>query len=91
MYHDILLADGFNDALIGITSKNIAVYDIDKCFRILEKQGMSLDDAIEYFYFNVEGSFVGEQTPIWMHTEKAKDIVLETTDKSNIKVYKGEA
>ena len=52
---------------------------------------MSLDDAIEYFYFNVEGSFVGEQTPIWIHTEKAKDIVLETTDKSNIKVYKGEA
>ncbi len=26
---------------------------------------MPEEDAIEYFNFNVSGSFVGEKTPIW--------------------------
>jgi hypothetical protein len=91
MYDDILLADGFNDALLGISSKNIAIYDVDKCITILEKQGMSQDDAVEYFYFNVEGSYVGEQTPIWIHTDKAKDILLEESPKSKLRIYKAEA
>ena len=26
---------------------------------------MSEEDAIEYFSFNVQGSYVGEKTPIW--------------------------
>jgi len=91
MYDDILLADGFDDALLGVTSKNIAVYDIDKCFKVLEKQGMSTDDAVEYFYFNVEGSYVGEQTPIYIHTDHAKDAVLEINKKSNLRLYKGES
>ena len=27
--------------------------------------GMDMNDAIEYFDFNVRGSYVGEKTPIW--------------------------
>ena len=57
MYDDILLADGFNDALIGVTSKNVAVYDIDKCFKVLIKQGMSEEDAIDYFYLYIEKNY----------------------------------
>jgi hypothetical protein len=26
---------------------------------------MSSEEAIEYFSFNVEGAYVGEQTPVW--------------------------
>ena len=91
MHDDILLADGFNDALIGVTSKNIAVYDIDKCFKVLIKQGMSEEDAIDYFYFNVEGAYVGEQTPIYMHTDESKDMILDVNEKANLRIYKGEA
>lgn len=67
MNPEILLADGFEEALIGtvqVFSKTIALYDRDKCIKILVKRdGMSRDDAEEYFDFNVTGSYVGEHTP----------------------------
>ena len=47
--------------------------------------------AIEYFYYNVEGSYVGEQTPIWIYSDEGKDILLEESPRSNLRIYKGEA
>ena len=31
------------------------------------KDGMEYDEALEYFDFNIAGSYVGEQTPIFIH------------------------
>jgi hypothetical protein len=64
----VLLADGFEDAFVGIGrqfGKPIAVYDRLKCIDIL-KEDMSEEEAEEYFQFNVEGSYVGESTPIFL-------------------------
>ena len=64
---EILIADGFDDAVIGIeyTSMRL-IYSVTKCLEILmEVENMSLEDAIEHFEFNVSGSYVGEKTPIW--------------------------
>jgi len=70
LYSDetVLLADGFEDAFVGIGrqfGKPIAVYDRLKCIDIL-KEDMSEEEAEEYFQFNVEGSYVGESTPIFL-------------------------
>jgi hypothetical protein len=63
----ILKADGFDEAIIGIDETSMRlIYSIKKCIEILT-QDMSEEEAIEYFYFNVQGSYVGEQTPIWCH------------------------
>lgn len=64
-----LKADGFDDAIIGIDSKGYKlVYSVSKCLDILMKDnGMDFEDAYEYFYYNVEGAYVGEQTPIWVN------------------------
>lgn len=66
----ILLADGFDEAFLGIGcscgGKNVAVYDRAKCIKILERD-MSYEEAEEYFSFNTEGAYVGEYTPIFMH------------------------
>ena len=63
---DMLFADGFDDALIGYIERagmsSIACYDKQKCIDILAKD-MSHEDAIEYFYFNVIGAYVGDNTP----------------------------
>ncbi len=72
-YPDIefLSADGFEDAIIGV-SYNVEklVYSISKCVRILvERDHMSPEEAREYFDFNVGGSFMGENTPIWVEDE----------------------
>lgn len=67
MNPEILLADGFEDALVGtvqVFSKTVALYDREKCIKILMgRDGMERDEAEEYFEFNVTGSYVGEYTP----------------------------
>ena len=63
---EALLANGFEAALIGyveIFSKTIALYDKAKCLKILQRQGMSEDEASEFFEFNTQGAWMGEGTP----------------------------
>lgn len=63
---ELLLADGFDDAVIGIDEKSMRViYSVTKCLGILESQGMKMIEAIEYFDYNVKDAYVGEKTPIW--------------------------
>ena len=69
---EALLADGFEDALIGVGqqfNKTLAVYDRQRCIEILmERDGMSDEEAVEYFEYNVTGAWVGEYTPIFLET-----------------------
>lgn len=64
---DALFAEGFQDALIGyvqIFNKIVALYDREKCICLLmRRDGMTFEDAEEYFCFNVTGSYVGDSTP----------------------------
>jgi hypothetical protein len=63
---EILKADGFDDAVIGIEESSMRlIYSVEKCINILMKQGMDMTEAVEYFDFNVSGSYIGEKTPIW--------------------------
>lgn len=61
-----MIADGFDEAIIGIDyeSKKI-VYSIKKSIELLVNDGMPYEEAVEHFFFNVCGAFVGELTPIW--------------------------
>jgi len=66
---DMLFADGFDEALVGYIERagmpSIACYDKFKCVEILAED-MPYDDAFEYFYFNVLGAYVGENTPCFL-------------------------
>jgi len=65
---NVLLADGFDDAFVGIGrqfGKPFAIYERSKCIDILQ-QDMSEEEAEEYFQYNVEGAWVGENTPIFL-------------------------
>jgi hypothetical protein len=68
---DLLMADGFENAFVGIatqfTKAPVAVYDRAKCIGILQSRDkMSEESAEEFFAFNVEGAWVGEQTPMFL-------------------------
>jgi hypothetical protein len=57
--NDILLADGFEGAFLGVSEvygrKPVACYDSSKCIDILiERDGMDADEAIEHFNFKNE-------------------------------------
>jgi hypothetical protein len=66
---ECLCADGFDDAIIGTVSTfggdPVVLYDRDKCIEILIEEGMTHEDAEDHFCFNVEGSYVGERTPMF--------------------------
>lgn len=69
---EIVLADGFDNALLGVCERPnappVAVYDREACIRILiERDNMPWTTAEEYFDFNVACSYVGERTPLFMH------------------------
>jgi len=67
-----LLADGFNDALVGITSgiEPRAVYNVERMIDILvERDEMEYNDAVEYLEFNVIGAYVGEKTPVYVRLD----------------------
>lgn len=71
---DALLADGFEDAFIGFAERcgagPVAVYDYANAVKVLvDRDGMSEEEAEEYLQFNVLGAYVGEQTP-WFVTVK---------------------
>ena len=67
---EIMLADGFDEAFIGVGyhfNKTLAVYDKQRCLQVLvDRDGMTHDEANEYFEFNVIGAYVGPLTPVFM-------------------------
>ncbi len=71
---DLLFADGWDLCIIGValvwdsTGARVdrVVYDVEAMLEQLEAEGASLEDAAEHLAFNVEGAYVGEQTPIFV-------------------------
>ena len=67
---EAIFADGFDDALIGVGvvfNRSLATYDMRKCIDILMKRdGMTEEEAVECFEFNVTGAYVGENTPVFV-------------------------
>ena len=64
--------DGLDDAIIGQASiwngnkrVEVLVYDADKMIKVfVDRDGMSEEEANEYILFNIEGAYIGEDTPV---------------------------
>ncbi len=67
--NECLLADGFNEALIGVrlSDSPVAVYSYRKCIEIL-MEDMQEEEAMEYFDFNILCAYLGEKTPIFIES-----------------------
>ena len=71
---DAILYDNMDDALIGIyrgdlarqdmREGSIAVYSYTKFLELYIKEGMTEEEAVECFDFNVAGGYIGEYQPI---------------------------
>ena len=62
-----LFFDGYDKAIIGIArliNMSVVAYDGQKIIKCLIEQGMNHEEAMEFFDFNVAGSWVGDHTPI---------------------------
>jgi len=71
----LIKADGFDKAILGVAQRSgqpdIIAYDTDKCIEIIMKDhDCDVWDAVDYFNFNVVGSYIGEYTPIFITRTK---------------------
>lgn len=64
MNPEAILWDGLDDAIIGISIDNRAVYGLNKMILLFQQQGMSEEEAMEWMDFNIISAYVGEYTPI---------------------------
>ena len=73
----MLEADGLKKAFLGIGRRcgqpDIAVYSIPKVLEVLQEDGMTYEEAIEFFEFNTLGAWVGEETPMWLQLLEVND------------------
>ena len=68
---EALLCDGFDEAIIGMAERinlgPVVAYDVDKMLEIMiERDGMTYEEAMEYFDYNILGAWMGEYTPVYI-------------------------
>ena len=78
----IITADGFELAFLGCGYSfggAYAIYDFSTCLEILmQRDGMTYDEAEEYFEYNVTGAFVGDRMPVFLLS--MKEVTVEHYD-----------
>jgi hypothetical protein len=66
-----LSEEEFDEAIIGVAERignePVVAYDTTKIVEILSRS-MTVDEAYEYFEFNILGAYVGEKTPVFITT-----------------------
>ena len=72
---EALLCDGFDEAIIGMAERinlgPVVAYDVDKMLEIMvERDGMTYEEAMEYFDYNILGAWMGENTPVYIQTNR---------------------
>ena len=76
----MLKADGFDKAIIGqtydmVVSEERLIYSVEKCVEILvERDGMTSEEAIEYMDFNVLRAYIGKDQPVFLREEYEEDL-----------------
>lgn len=80
--YQMLKADGFEDCAIGVVERcgmhPVLVYDMEKIVKkMMKRDGMSHEEAQEYFDFNIGGAYMGEGTPMFLVAKINKNNTLD--------------
>ena len=61
------IADGFDEAVIGVdVVGERLIYSVQRVIDILmDRDGMDEQEAIDWYEYNMQSTYVGEHTPIW--------------------------
>lgn len=81
----LVLADGLEAAFLGLMMRfnvldPIACYDYDKVIAIFVAEGMTEEDAIEHFEYNVIGAWVGDRTPCFIRRMPLEQAIEEAEE-----------
>ena len=65
----LLKIDGHDNAIVGLVDMfdgTCIAYDQEKILENLtERDGMTMEEAVEYFDFNIAGAYMGRGTPVF--------------------------
>ena len=68
--NNLLKMDGFDDCIVGIVERYgchpLVCYSRKRVIQKLIQDGMSEDEANEFFEYSQLGAFVGEKTPCFL-------------------------
>ena len=69
--HKLLKVDGYDDCIIGLVERfgmePVFCYDKEKIVtKIMQRDEISFEQAIEHFEYNIVGSWVGKGTPCFL-------------------------
>ena len=78
-YEELLIADGLAEAIMGGCMRygepDVVAYDFLKVLKILvDRDGMSPEEALEFFEFNIIGAGMGERTPVFVDGSMYSDL-----------------
>ena len=63
-------ADGHDHAIMGYATDGRVIYSANQIVEgLMERDGMTKEEADEFFSFNIECAYVGDYTPIYMYEE----------------------
>lgn len=66
----VLEPSQFDEAIIGTVQRvdrsPVVCYSVDKIVEILMEDGMSQEEAYEYYEYNILGAYIGEGTPMFL-------------------------
>ena len=70
---EMLKMDGYDDCVVGTVSRfgmsPVLCYDLHKVIAKMVADGMTEEEAYEYYSFNMIGAWVGEGTPAFICLE----------------------
>jgi len=81
----LMISNELAESFVGLVlrfgmTEPIACYDYDKVIAGYIADGMSEDDAIEHFEYNIIGAWAGERTPCFIRVMPLKQAIEETSD-----------
>lgn len=69
--HDFLLLEGYDDCIIGVVERSgqspVVCYDKRLVLERLMQDGISREEAEEFFYYNQIGAWWGDGTPCFLN------------------------
>jgi hypothetical protein len=70
MNGDLIKMDGYDDCIVGVVERfgqdSYFIYDRELVLEKLQQDGMSYEEALEYYEYNQLGAYVGERTPAFL-------------------------
>tara|TARA_R110002012_G_C11175729_1_gene556310 strand:+ start:165 stop:410 length:246 start_codon:yes stop_codon:yes gene_type:complete len=74
MYDGLMIMDFFDDCIIGVVkgmdNEDKVCYSYRKVIaKLMREDDMTAEDAVEHFYYNMMGAYVGKHTPVFLFKE----------------------